>query len=187
MAAVELQARRQVRAVMPVIVDFDWGLAQKLAKDEHVTTANNCKLHLERERPLTSGQDSLSNVVEIVKEVSAGADRGVSVNGVVAAVMRFHVRHTALLSSLLTPSSSPLQPASTLRSANSDAPCRVCANAYITFTAQGILTNREDVDECVERLVSKADGLLSGAAHQEHDMLSGTPKSLAEAGRKATE
>ena len=106
MAAVELQARRQVRAVMPVIVDFDWGLAQKLAKDEHVTTANNCKLHLERERPLTSGQDSLSNVVEIVKEVSAGADRGVSVNGVVAAVMRFQVRHTALRSPLLTVTSS---------------------------------------------------------------------------------
>ena len=54
-------------------------------------------------------------------------------------------------------------------------------------TAQGILTNREDVDECVERLVSKADAILSGAAHHDHDMPSGTPKSLAEAGRQATE
>ena len=106
MAAVELQARRQVKAVMPIIVDFDWGLTQKLAKDEHVTTASNCKLHLERECPLTSGQDSLGNMVEIVKAVSAGADCGVSVNGVVAAVMRFQVRHTALRSPLLPVTSS---------------------------------------------------------------------------------
>ena len=91
---------------MPTIVDFEWGLAQKLAKDEHLTTVKNCKLHLERERPLTSGQDSLNNVVEIVKEVSAGADCGVSVNGVVAAVMRFQVRHTALRSPLLPVTSS---------------------------------------------------------------------------------
>ena len=55
------------------------------------------------------------------------------------------------------------------------------------LTAQGILTNREDVDECVERLVSKANVILSGAANQEHDMLSGTPKSLAEAERQTTE
>ena len=53
-------------------------------------------------------------------------------------------------------------------------------------TAQGILTNREDVDECVERLVSKADAILSGAADQEHDMPSGTPAVLAEVERHTT-
>ena len=122
MAAVELQARRQVRAVMPVIVDFDWGLAQKLAKDEHVTTTNNCKLHLEREHPLSTGQDSLSNVVEIVKEVSAGADRGVSVNGVIAAVMRFQVRHlTAVI--IATQGGNSLA----LRSAEIPVRRRICA------------------------------------------------------------
>ena len=95
MAAVELQTRGNIKAIMPVIIgdedgsDFQWSLAQQLPKDEHVLTTNNCRLHLERERPLTTGSNSLAKTAEVVQDVSAGADNGVSVSGVVAAVMRF--------------------------------------------------------------------------------------------------
>ena len=154
MAAVELQTRGDIKAIMPIIIDggehtpdagaFDWSLAQQLAKFEHTITGpdppgaakrpsrfpqyivfawrfcvsmgagrltahsggfrpravNNCRLHLERERPLPSGGPPLAKTAAIVQDVSAGADDGVSVNGVVAAVLRFQVCMASMMSRL---------------------------------------------------------------------------------------
>jgi hypothetical protein len=95
MAAVELHSRNQIKAIMPIIVgdeggkNFEWSLAQQLATDEHTTTADTCRQHLERERPLSSDRPSLQNAADIVQEVSAGKDTGVSVGGIVTAVLRY--------------------------------------------------------------------------------------------------
>jgi hypothetical protein len=44
---------------------------------------------LERERPLSSDRPSLQNAADIVQEVSAGKDTGISVGGIVMAVLRY--------------------------------------------------------------------------------------------------
>ena len=95
MAAVELHSRHQIKAIMPIIVhdedgtEFSWSLTQRLANVEHKTTADICRQHLERENPLSTERPSLQNAEDIVQEVSAGADTGVSVNGIVTSVLRY--------------------------------------------------------------------------------------------------
>lgn len=95
MAAVELHSRHQIKAIMPVIVgdedgtEFSWSLTQRLANMEHRLTADTCRQHLEREKPLSTDRPSLQSAADIVQEVSAGVDTGVSVNGIVTAVLRY--------------------------------------------------------------------------------------------------
>ena len=99
-AALELYARGHVKAVMPIIAgdadgtDFSWGLPAALRELEHEPSLTAAKKHL-RKHPssddIDAGANLLDKVHAMVADVSTNdtAETGVSVSGVVAAVLRF--------------------------------------------------------------------------------------------------
>lgn len=106
-AALELFARSQVKAVMPIIAcdedgnEFKWNLPKSLSNEEHEPTINAVKKHL-RKHETSEDADLLSGVREIVRDVSTndddgdgdgnkggGGGRSVSTKGVADALMRF--------------------------------------------------------------------------------------------------
>jgi hypothetical protein len=99
-AALELYARGQVKAVMPIIAcdedgnEFSWGLPKTLRELEHQPTLTAAMKHL-RKHPSSADLDAGGNLLDKVREMVAdvstddAAEAGVSVSGVVAAVLRF--------------------------------------------------------------------------------------------------
>ena len=101
-AALELFARSQVKAVMPIIAcdeggnEFRWNLPKALSHEEHEPTINAVKKHL-RKHETSEDADLLAGVREIVRDVStnkddcvdAGVSTFVSTKGVADALMKF--------------------------------------------------------------------------------------------------
>jgi hypothetical protein len=101
-AGLELFARDEVRAIIPIIAcddsgeEFSWSLPKELSELPHDPTIAATKMHLLKlpsSRDLASESNLLDGVAETVSEVMQGgavAGEGkVSVAGVVAAILRF--------------------------------------------------------------------------------------------------
>jgi hypothetical protein len=97
-AALELFARKHVKAVMPIIAcdetgnEFSWALPKDLEHLEHTATVESAKKHLRRHvsaGDVAPGRKVLSGVRDMVVDVTNDKDAVVSVKGVVDAVLRF--------------------------------------------------------------------------------------------------
>lgn len=99
-AALELNARGQLQAIIPVIacdesdIMFDWGLPRQLTNTEHVATTTQVKKHLLK-HPSSDGMgpnsdELIRGVAQTVSDISTESTGGeVTTAGVVAAILRF--------------------------------------------------------------------------------------------------
>lgn len=99
-AAVELNARGQLQAVIPVIVcddddtGFNWGLPPTLSDREHVATMTQAKKHLLKHPSSAGMEPGSAELLDGARQVVAGVSTGdtneeVTTAGVVAAILRF--------------------------------------------------------------------------------------------------
>eukprot|EP01050_Picozoa_sp_SAG11_P030629 SAG11_NODE_9147_length_938_cov_1.308701_1_plen_196_part_00 len=142
-----------------VIVHNCRSITQQLAQDEHTITVDTCKQHLEREVPLSSGRAPLQNVSDIVQEVSSGVDHGVSVKGVVSAVMRYQ--------GIIVPNRAEVRQLAWKQAHVVECRCVVDFEIWVYLIATFLLYRLvlSQIDVCVERLVTKSEQILAGTAH----------------------
>jgi hypothetical protein len=104
-AALELLARKHVKAVMPVIAcdetgtGFSWGLSKSLSVHPHDGTIESVKKHLRNHTSrdeIVPGAHVLDGVREMVTDVMNDPKSAVSVAGAIASVMRAGVQLTPL-------------------------------------------------------------------------------------------
>jgi hypothetical protein len=98
MVGLELHARDDMRAIIPVIAcddsgeEFSWGLPKELSNEQHEPTVAATKMHLLKvpsSLDCASESNLLDGVAQTVSEVMQDSIAGVSVAGVVNAILRY--------------------------------------------------------------------------------------------------